>query len=295
MLAVPADALRRVIATQPAAQRQDPRRLHGPPGGPADRRRGRRSGWSGSRFSPETARSGSSSPAPASPTSGSTPTVTAGRTAPSRVRCHAVGAAGRDLRRVVLRRPTRAELADHLGLTVGKPPRALLRPRHRGRAARPAWPRRCTARRRGCAPSGVEMVATGGQAGTSSRIENYLGFPTGISGADLTQRALVQAEKFGAHLTSPVPRHVAARGGRAPRRHARPTARRRRARRHRRHRCPLPATGGRTFDGVREQRRLLRRHRARGAPVRRTPGRHRRRRQLRRAGRHVPRRRRKRR
>ncbi|MEA2657271.1 MAG: thioredoxin reductase, partial [Chloroflexota bacterium] len=49
----------------------------------------------------------------------------------------------------------------------------------------------------------VEMVAVGGQAGASSRIENYLGFPTGISGADLTERAVVQAEKFGARLTSP--------------------------------------------------------------------------------------------
>src|SRR3989440_8915274 len=47
------------------------------------------------------------------------------------------------------------------------------------------------------------MIAVGGQAGTSSRIENYLGFPTGISGGDLTQRAVVQAEKFGASLTSP--------------------------------------------------------------------------------------------
>src|SRR6266851_5302327 len=49
----------------------------------------------------------------------------------------------------------------------------------------------------------VELAAVGGQAGASSRIENYLGFPTGISGGDLTQRAVVQAEKFGAHLTSP--------------------------------------------------------------------------------------------
>ena len=49
----------------------------------------------------------------------------------------------------------------------------------------------------------VDTLAPGGQAGTSSRIENYLGFPTGISGTDLTQRALVQAEKFGARLTSP--------------------------------------------------------------------------------------------
>jgi thioredoxin reductase (NADPH) len=50
---------------------------------------------------------------------------------------------------------------------------------------------------------GLEMVAIGGQAGSSSRIENYLGFPTGISGGDLMQRAMVQAEKFGAFLTSP--------------------------------------------------------------------------------------------
>jgi thioredoxin reductase (NADPH) len=49
----------------------------------------------------------------------------------------------------------------------------------------------------------VESLVPGGQAGTSSRIENYLGFPTGISGGDLTQRAFVQAEKFGAHVTSP--------------------------------------------------------------------------------------------
>jgi thioredoxin reductase (NADPH) len=50
---------------------------------------------------------------------------------------------------------------------------------------------------------GIEQSAPGGQAGTSSRIENYLGFPLGISGQELTQRALVQAEKFGARLTAP--------------------------------------------------------------------------------------------
>ncbi len=49
----------------------------------------------------------------------------------------------------------------------------------------------------------VDMVAPGGQAGTSSRIENYFGFPTGISGSDLAQRGLVQAEKFGAFLSAP--------------------------------------------------------------------------------------------
>ena len=46
----------------------------------------------------------------------------------------------------------------------------------------------------------VESNAPGGQAGSSSRIENYLGFPTGISGQDLAARAFVQAEKFGAHI-----------------------------------------------------------------------------------------------
>jgi thioredoxin reductase (NADPH) len=46
----------------------------------------------------------------------------------------------------------------------------------------------------------VESTAPGGQAGTSSRIENYLGFPTGISGQALSGRALTQAEKFGAEV-----------------------------------------------------------------------------------------------
>jgi thioredoxin reductase (NADPH) len=46
----------------------------------------------------------------------------------------------------------------------------------------------------------IESNAPGGQAGSSSRIENYLGFPTGISGQDLAGRAFVQAEKFGAHI-----------------------------------------------------------------------------------------------
>ena len=51
----------------------------------------------------------------------------------------------------------------------------------------------------------VEGVATGGQAGTSARIENYLGFPAGLSGAELAQRALLQANKFGARTRVPAP------------------------------------------------------------------------------------------
>lgn len=49
----------------------------------------------------------------------------------------------------------------------------------------------------------ADQLAAGGQAGTSSRIENYLGFPAGISGAELTRNALVQAQRFGAKITVP--------------------------------------------------------------------------------------------
>jgi thioredoxin reductase (NADPH) len=49
----------------------------------------------------------------------------------------------------------------------------------------------------------LDALAAGGQAGTSSRIENYLGFPAGISGAELTRNALLQAQKFGARITVP--------------------------------------------------------------------------------------------
>jgi thioredoxin reductase (NADPH) len=49
----------------------------------------------------------------------------------------------------------------------------------------------------------LEATATGGQAGMASRIENYLGFPAGLSGIELASRALLQAEKFGATLAVP--------------------------------------------------------------------------------------------
>jgi thioredoxin reductase (NADPH) len=48
-----------------------------------------------------------------------------------------------------------------------------------------------------------DSAAAGGQAGTSSRIENYLGFPTGISGAELTRNAMLQAQRFGARISVP--------------------------------------------------------------------------------------------
>src|SRR4029079_1957332 len=50
----------------------------------------------------------------------------------------------------------------------------------------------------------VEREAPGGQAGMSSRIENYLGFPAGLSGNDLARRAVVQAQRFGVEILSPL-------------------------------------------------------------------------------------------
>ncbi|MCV7345905.1 FAD-dependent oxidoreductase [Mycolicibacterium rhodesiae] len=97
----------------------------------------------------------------------------------------------------VLRNPTNTELARWVGLpapdtvpdecdlvVVGAGPAGL------GAAVYAAS--------EGLTTATIERFATGGQAGTSSRIENYLGFPGGISGADLAERAALQAGKFGA-------------------------------------------------------------------------------------------------
>src|SRR5437879_8510585 len=51
----------------------------------------------------------------------------------------------------------------------------------------------------------LEQTAPGGQAGSSMRIENYLGFPTGLTGSELANRAVLQANQFGAHLSAPTP------------------------------------------------------------------------------------------
>jgi thioredoxin reductase (NADPH) len=103
---------------------------------------------------------------------------------------------------MLLRRPSPGVLADHLGLTVGTLPERCFDLVIAG-----GGPAGLAAAVYGASEGlrtlGVDMVAPGGQAGTSSRIENYFGFPTGIGGADLAQRGLVQAEKFGAHLRAP--------------------------------------------------------------------------------------------
>jgi len=102
----------------------------------------------------------------------------------------------------VLRHPTPGVLAQYLGLTIDSLPERCFDLLVVG-----AGPAGLAAAVYGASEGlrtlVVEMVAVGGQAGASSRIENYLGFPTGISGGDLIQRAVVQAEKFGANITSP--------------------------------------------------------------------------------------------
>ena len=109
----------------------------------------------------------------------------------------------------VLRNPSNVELAKLFGLPLPRTDGRGLRPDRRRRRARRASRRRSTARRRDSTRSRSTRVATGGQAGTSSRIENYLGFPAGISGAELADRAVLQAEKFGAELTIPARADVA--------------------------------------------------------------------------------------
>ena len=126
----------------------------------------------------------------------------------------------------------------------------------------------------------LEGTALGGQAGTSRRIENYLGFPAGISGSDLTSRAVTQARKFGARTATPyralalepaTGRHVVRLegGGEVAR-----------ARGRDRHRRRLPPVARRRPRGLRGRERLLRRRAARGAALRRDARRRRRRRQF---------------
>jgi thioredoxin reductase (NADPH) len=99
----------------------------------------------------------------------------------------------------VLRNPTNTELARRVGLSV---PDAV--PAEFDVIVVGAGPAGLAAAVYGASDGlitgALERIATGGQAGTSSRIENYLGFPAGISGADLAERAGLQAGRFGARI-----------------------------------------------------------------------------------------------
>jgi thioredoxin reductase (NADPH) len=105
--------------------------------------------------------------------------------------------------RVMLRNPTNRQLADAVGIrqpleqtvydlvVVGAGPAGLAAAVY--------------AASEGLRTLMLEQTAPGGQAGSSMRIENYFGFPTAIEGSDLTNRAVLQANKFGARLSVPTP------------------------------------------------------------------------------------------
>jgi thioredoxin reductase (NADPH) len=102
----------------------------------------------------------------------------------------------------VLRNPSNEELARSLGLRAPTPPDTIwdLVVVGSGPAGLAASVYGAS---EGLTTMAVDAVATGGQAGTSPRIENYLGFPSGISGLELVERAVIQAEKFGARVVVP--------------------------------------------------------------------------------------------
>ena len=250
-------------------------------------RRTRRSGtrccaptWSGARWpSARGSGSGSSAPGtrPASAGCASSPPATGCRTGSSTSRptrrpsacCASWGSARTDtpivlFRGKLLRNPSTAELAAVFGLRdaagaedvcdlviVGAGPAGLAAAVYGASE--------------GLDTAVLDSVAAGGQAARTSRIENYLGFPAGISGGELAERAVLQAEKFGARRLRP------GRGGgpRAGRRRVRAAARRRRHRdrpqRGRRDGRADAAAPGAAPGGVRGDLRLLRGHTRRGA------------------------------
>jgi thioredoxin reductase (NADPH) len=102
----------------------------------------------------------------------------------------------------ILRRPSPATFAEHLGLTFQPTPGyifdlVVIGSGPAGLAAA------VYGASEGLRTVSLDAVAIGGQAGASSRIENYAGFPNGISGGDLTARAAIQAMRLGARLNAP--------------------------------------------------------------------------------------------
>jgi thioredoxin reductase (NADPH) len=102
----------------------------------------------------------------------------------------------------VLRNPSNAELARVIGLPAPKPSTdgydlLIVGAGPAGLAAA------VYGASEGLVTTVLDSIATGGQASLSTRIENYLGFPAGLSGAELAERAVLQAEKFGADLCVP--------------------------------------------------------------------------------------------
>ena len=102
----------------------------------------------------------------------------------------------------VLKNPTNAELARDIGLKVDAPWELIYDLVVVG-AGPAGFGASVYGASEGLSTLALESVALGGQAGTSSRIENYLGFPAGLSGFELASRALAQADKFGARTAVP--------------------------------------------------------------------------------------------
>ena len=102
----------------------------------------------------------------------------------------------------VLRHPTTGEFAEHMGLTYRQLPGYMFDLVIVG-----AGPSGLAAAVNGAAEGLntllLDAFSTGGQAGSSSRIENYVGFPSGISGEDLTSRTAIQAQRLGARVSAP--------------------------------------------------------------------------------------------
>jgi thioredoxin reductase (NADPH) len=101
-----------------------------------------------------------------------------------------------------LRHPSVGEFAEHLGLTFNAPPGYLF-----DLVVVGSGPAGLAAAVYGASEGldtvSLDAIGTGGQAGASSRIENYAGFPNGISGGELTARTAMQAQRLGARLNSP--------------------------------------------------------------------------------------------
>jgi thioredoxin reductase (NADPH) len=102
----------------------------------------------------------------------------------------------------VLRHPTPGQFAEHLGLTFHPQPGFMfdLVVVGSGPAGLAAAVYGAS---EGLSTVSLDAVATGGQAGASSRIENYVGFPNGVSGEELASRAAIQAQRLGAQLNAP--------------------------------------------------------------------------------------------
>ncbi len=102
----------------------------------------------------------------------------------------------------VLRHPSPGEFAEHLGLTFRPAPGYLF-----DLVVVGSGPAGLAAAVYGASEGlrtvSLDAASVGGQAGASSRIENYVGFPNGISGEELTARAAVQAQRLGARLNAP--------------------------------------------------------------------------------------------